>query len=42
MQETATVVDKRCKEVVGFCKPRARFAVPPFLRAVPTLVEEER
>src|SRR6478735_9011660 len=27
MQEIAKGVDKRCKEGVGFCKPRARFAV---------------
>src|SRR5690242_16345825 len=30
MQEIAMAVDKRCKEAVVFCKPRARFAVPPY------------
>src|SRR6187401_2159337 len=27
MQEIAKGIDKRCKEGVAFCKPRARFAV---------------
>src|SRR5687767_14237721 len=33
MQEIGKGVDKRCKEGVGFCKPRARFVVPPVNRS---------
>jgi hypothetical protein len=41
MQEIAKGVDKECKEGVGFCKPRARFAVKPVIGVGPTLLEEE-
>ena len=42
LEEIAKGVDKQCKEGVGFCKPRARFAWPPDIGVVPTLLEEEQ
>src|SRR3954471_22793020 len=33
MQEIAKAIDKRCKEGVVFCKPRARFVVRPVYRS---------